>query len=179
MRMAYADPPYLGLAVAFYGHDHPEAAVYDTVEGHAALIRRLCDEFPDGWVYSLHSPALRTILPLCPAAVRVMSWVKPWASWKPGVNPAYAWEPVIVHGGRKRTRWEPKVRDYVSAVVTLRRTVRGAKPDPFCFWLFDVLNLHPDDEFVDLFPGSGAVTRAWAAWQRQRPLPLRAGAGPA
>src|SRR4051812_6052889 len=46
MRFAYADPPYLGCAVRLYG-DHPDAAVYDTLEGHQELIWRLSDEFPD------------------------------------------------------------------------------------------------------------------------------------
>ena len=67
MKFAYADPPYLGLAEKFYGHLHPEAAVYDKPEAHQALIDRLCDEFSDGWAMSLHSPSLRTILPMISA----------------------------------------------------------------------------------------------------------------
>ena len=167
MRFAYADPPYLGMASHY---DHPESAVFDTIEGHADLIRRLCDEFPDGWAYSLHTPSLRTILPLCPADVRISAWVKPFCSFKLHVNPAYAWEPVIWRGGRKRGRDRRTVRDFVSCEITLRRGFFGAKPEGFCWWLFDLLGMEPTDEFVDMFPGSGAVTRAWEEWKRPAAL---------
>lgn len=170
MRFAYADPPYLGLAAQFYGHLHQAAADYDRIETHAALIERLSDEYPDGWALSLHEPSLRHILPMCPDDCRVSPWVKPFASFKPGVNPAYAWEPVIWRGGRKRGRDEPTVRDYCSCPIAMERGFPGAKPDGFAFWLFDLLGMQPDDEFVDLFPGSGAVTRAWESWRSQTSL---------
>lgn len=91
------------------------------------------------------------------------------------VNPAYAWEPVIVHGGRtRRERSEPTVRDWVAASITLRRGLSGAKPMAFCYWLFGVLGLRPGDELIDLFPGTGAVTAAWSLWQeRETPTALR------
>ena len=161
MRFAYADPPYLGCA-----HFYPENEEVD----HAQLIAQLVDEFPDGWALSLHSPSLRIILPLCPDDVRVMAWVKPFAVYKPNVNPAYAWEPVIVRGGRKRTREQPTVRDWVASPITLRTGMVGAKPETFCLWLFEVLGMHPGDEFVDVFPGSGAVTLAWQRFQSRMPL---------
>lgn len=164
MRAAYADPPYLGLAAKFYGHLHPEAAEYDRPEAHQRLIDRLCADF-DCWAMSLHSPSLREILPMCPPDVRVMAWTKPFASFKPGVGVAYAWEPVIVSGGRRRTREQRTVRDYCAVPITLQRGFAGAKPDGFCFWLFEVMNLTPGDEFSDLFPGSGAVGRAWEKWR--------------
>ena len=160
MKFAYADPPYLGCAKKHYG-DHPEAGVYDTILGHKDLIGRLVAEFPDGWALSMNSGNLQTLLPLCPPGVRVMPWVKPFCSFKPGVNPAYAWEPVVVFGGRKRTRNQPTIRDWVSANITLKKGVSGVKPPAFCEWLFSVLNTEPGDELIDLFPGSGAVTTAW------------------
>lgn len=150
MKFAYADPPYLGQSRKHYGREEVN---------HRLLIAHL-GEF-DGWALSCSSPSLRELLPMCPADVRVMAWVKPFAIFKPGVNPAYAWEPVILHGGRKRGRAEPTVRDWVSAPVTLRRSVVGVKPEAFCFWLFEVAGLIPEDNFLDLFPGSGAVTAAW------------------
>lgn len=155
MRFAYADPPYLGLAKAFYGDLHPEAARYDTIEAHQELIERLGNEFPDGWAMSLHQKSLRQILPLCPDDARVMAWVKPFCSFKPGVGVAYAWEPIIVRGGRKRQRTQRTVRDWVSANIALERGLRGAKPRKFCEWLLDVLNVEPGDEVIDIFPGSG------------------------
>lgn len=47
----------------------------------------------------------------------------------------------------------------------------GAKPDEFCYWLFELLNMQPKDEFVDLFPGTGRVSRAWENWQKAK-VPL-------
>jgi hypothetical protein len=167
MRLAYADPPDFGLAEKFYGHLHPEAARFDTLEAHAELFARLA-EF-DGWAYSLHTPALRAILPLAPEGVRVAAWVKPFASFKKGVNPAYCWEPVIFVSARgAKDRDQPErgggrvsTRDYLSEPITLQRGLTGAKPDAFCRWVFDLIGARPDDDFHDLFPGSGAVARAW------------------
>lgn len=99
MKFAYADPPYLGLAAKFYGHLHPEAAAYDKIDAHVALVERLCDEYSDGWAMSMTTGNLHDILPIVPKTARVMAWVKPFASFKPGVGVAYAWEPVIVMGG--------------------------------------------------------------------------------
>ena len=161
MRVAYADPPYVGQAKRHYGR------LGGSEVDHAALIDRLCTDYPDGWALSASSPSLRALLPLCPPDVRVMAWVKPFCSFKPGVNPAYAWEPVLMRGGRQRDRSAETVRDWVAANITLRRGLAGAKPEAFCFWLFSVLGLRPGDTLDDLFPGSGAVTRAWARYQRQ------------
>lgn len=171
MKAAYADPPYLGLAKAFYGDMHADAADYDRIETHASLIDCLSNEF-DAWAYSLHSPALRHILPLCPDDCRVMAWVKPFASFKPGNRVAYAWEPVIVRGAAKGTKSDLTIRDWVAANITLKRGFPGAKPERFCVWLFEMLGLTPADEFHDLFPGSGAVTRAWNNYRMQTTLPL-------
>lgn len=161
MRVCYADPPYPGCAQRY-----PEKEEVD----HAALLRRLVQDFPDGWALSTHTPGLRALLPLCPEDVRVGAWVKPWAVFKPGVGVAYAWEPVLFRGGRRRTREQDTVRDWIAAPVTLQRGVVGAKPDAFCYWLFEVLSLRPEDELVDLYPGSGAVTRAFEKWRRRLPL---------
>lgn len=161
MRFAYADPPYIGQARKHYGPDAKEV-------NHEMLIAHL-NEY-DAWALSLSSPTLRTILPMCPEDVRVCGWFKPFASFKKGVNPAYAWEPVIVRGGRKLGADVPTVRDWVSANITLKRGVSGAKPEAFSFWLFEFVGLTPYDEFVDVFPGSGAVAAAWAKWTNQTRL---------
>lgn len=168
MKAAYADPPYLGLAEKFYGAMHPEAAEYDNLETHARLVERMMDEY-DTWAMSLQSTALYKILPLCPEDVRVMAWVKPWCSFKPGRKSAHmAWEPVLVYGGRPRTERLHAVRDYVVAGIT-HCGFKGAKPAPFCYWVFEAMNLEPDDEFTDLFPGSGAVSAAWEEWKNREP----------
>jgi len=160
MRAAYADPPYIGQARKHYKHD-PRCAEVD----HAELIKHL--ETYDAWALSLSTPSLREILPLCPPEVRVMAWVKPFCAFKVNVNPAYAWEPVIVRIGRKRTREQMTVRDWVSVPITLNKGLVGAKPEAFCFWLFEVLNLQPDDQFDDLFPGTGIVSQCWSQWRSQ------------
>ncbi len=166
MRFAYADPPYMGQARKHYGPTAREV-------NHPLLIAHLA-EF-DGWALSCSSPSLRAILPMCPDDARVGAWVKPFAIYRPGVNPGYCWEPILFRPlPRKRSRTEPTVRDFVSANVTLRRGVPGAKPDAFCDWLFELAGLTADDEFVDLFPGSGAVTRAWERWRAQAQLGLGA-----
>ena len=153
---AYADPPYIGQAKKHYKCEEID---------HAALIEMLARDFPDGWALSCSSPSLQEILPLCPPGVRVMAWVKPFCSFKPGVNPAYAWEPVIVGGaGRKRDRKEPTVRDWVSANITLKKGLSGAKPEAFSLWLFDVLGMQQGDLLVDIFYGSGAVSEAYKKW---------------
>lgn len=169
MKFAYADPPYLGCGQKHYGHQHADAADYDSIEAHCSLISRLGFEFPDGWAMSLSSTTLRRILLLCPEDVRVGAWVKPFASFKPNVNPAYCWEPVIFHGGRSASgrggRTSATVRDYVSANITLQMGTSGAKPDAFAFWIFEFLGAQAEDEMVDLFPGSGAIGRAWETWR--------------
>lgn len=169
MRFAYADPPYLGMC-ARYDHDHPDGRCWDDIETHRALIERLGEY--DGWALSLSSVSLRVILPLCPEGVRVAAWVKTFGAFQPNVNPAYVWEPVI---------WSPAyvslgrdaetVSDWVACRITFERGFMGAKPATFTHWLLTLLGVKPEDEFADLFPGSGAVTRAYEAWCRQLPLP--------
>jgi hypothetical protein len=164
VRVAIADPPYPGQAAKHYA-THPD---YAGEVDHVALITRLMTEFLDGWALHTASTTLGDILPHCPNDVRIGAWVKPFASFKPNVNPAYAWEPVIFHGGRQpRNRTEETVRDWCSVPITLQRGLTGAKPEGVCFWVFAFLGLQPGDELVDLFPGTGAVTRAWDRWQRQ------------
>ncbi len=150
-KIAYADPPYLGC-----GHYYPEKREVD----HEKLILEL--ETYDAWALSCSSPSLKVLLPMCPVDIRIAAWVKPFASFKPNVNPAYVWEPVIFHIKReRRTRAEPTVRDWVSANITLRKGLIGAKPPEFCYWLFELLGSREGDELFDLYPGTGIVTKCW------------------
>jgi hypothetical protein len=161
IRVGYGDPPYLGQGRRLYAKHHSRAAQYDQVGTHATLIRRLADEFPDGWALSLTSTSLQVLLPLCPPKVRVAAWVKPFARFRPNVRPAHAWEPVIFAGGRKPARNAPLTRDRLACNPSQQTGLQGSKPREFCFWLFALLNLQPGDELVDLFQGTGAVTRCW------------------
>lgn len=161
LRVAFADPPYLRAARKHYGRHHRAAHLWDDVATHAKLIGRLVAQYPDGWALCCTSTTLRDLLPFCPPAVRVGAWVKPFCIFKPGVPVAYAWEPVIFTGGRPRSRLAPTVRDWVSANVTLRRGLPGAKPVEFCYWVFEILGLQPGDRVVDLFPGTRIVGKAF------------------
>jgi hypothetical protein len=139
------------------------------------LIARLVEEYPDGWALSTSSTTLQYVLSLCPEGVRIGAWVKTFAAFH--TNPAYAWEPVVFVGGRKRKghdRSELTVRDWLAAMppVFQKRALdgtKGSKPEAFCYWLFDLLGLRDGDELHDLFPGSGAVSRYWRAWSGRAP----------
>jgi hypothetical protein len=166
VKAAYADPPYLGCAEKHYGHLHEAAADYDDPATHKALIERLSDE-NDCWALSMATTNLYTLLPWCGSDARVGAWIKPFASFKANVTRAFAWEPVVYRFHRPRTRQQDTWRDFVIEPITLKRGFTGAKPDRVCFWIFEGLNLMEGDEFSDLFPGSGAVTRAYDKWRNR------------
>lgn len=158
MRIAYADPPYMGQ-----GFRYPEKQEVD----HVDLIHQL--EGFDAWALSCSTPSLRYLLPLCSTRARVAAWVKPFCAFKKGVNPAYAWEAVIfIPTGRKGRGHVKTVRDWVSANITLQKGLVGAKPPEFCGWLFELLGMKPEDIFYDLFPGTGIVTECWNIWRENQ-----------
>lgn len=161
MRFAYADPPYLGCGRLYKEH-HPDWKIWDSLDTHKSLIDRLIAEYPDGWALSASEPSLRYILPLTPVSTRTSPWVKPFCSFKPNVNPAHAWEPVLWYGGRKRARYETTIRDYHSANITLQKGCPGAKPESFVWWMTELLGARPGiDTLDDLFPGTGIVSKLW------------------
>lgn len=134
MRFAYGDPPYLGCAHLY--PEHPDAVRWDDPLSHVMAMAELDAEY-DAWAFSLSVPSLKTLLPRTPEGSRVAAWVKPFASFKPGVDPAYTWEPVIFRSARQASRGQLTCRDHVSANITLKRGLTGAKPDGFWFWLFE------------------------------------------
>lgn len=154
MRFAYADPPYPGLARRYYGCDEVD---------HAELTLALAREYPDGWALSTSADALQLVLGLIPAVLRPRTCV--WDHLSPrarnGIRGDNRWEPLIVVGGRARRDvvqdllpWGGRQRTHPGALV-------GMKPAAFCEWMFRHLGAAPGDELVDVFPGSGAVGRAW------------------
>jgi hypothetical protein len=147
VRFAYADPPYPGKA-HFY--------VEKTEVNHAALVERLRGY--DGWALSTASTTLREVWNLCPDA-RCAAWVKPFAVFKPGVNPGYTWEPVLFVSGRRRDRSEDTVRDHLRCGITLQRGLTGAKPEAFCHWILALVGWQPGDVMDDLYPGTGVMGR--------------------
>lgn len=158
LRLAYADPPYPGMAGLY--RDHPD---YAGEVDHRALLERLSTF--DGWALSTSAAALPMVLALCAdlsLEVRVAAWIR-------GARPhatariRNGWEPVIYVPAR-RVGGEQLV-DVLSAVPrqrpTLPTSVIGMKPPEFCEWVFGLLGARPGDELADLFPGSGMVTRTW------------------
>jgi hypothetical protein len=165
MRLAYADPPYPGNAEKVYG-EHPDFA--GEVD-HVDLIGRLVGY--DGWALSTSARALRELLPLCPAEVRVLAWIKHTVD--------VAWEPVLVRSARPVRDHRVYLRDWIRVEPDAYQWraqpagyVTGQKPAPFCRWLFQWLGAQPggDDTLDDLYPGSGQVSRVWQAWNEQPEL---------
>lgn len=164
MIFAYADPPYLGQGAKLYGY--PE---WDRIERHVDLVAELEREYPDGWAMSASTPSLRHLLPICPPDVRIAAWVKSFCAFKRGVRPAYAWEPVIFRGGRNKNHPPPvkggkqtTPKDFHVAPITLKKGLTGAKPESFCHWVLDLLNVQPTDTVTDVFPGTGVMGRVVA-----------------
>jgi hypothetical protein len=120
MKFAYADPPYLGYSKRYYS-DHPDHAVYDTEQGHCELILRLQEEYPDGWALSMTSGNLFKLFHYMPPKARCAAWCKPFAVFKPNVNPAYTWEPVVFMGGRRGDRTRPTIKDHLACSITLKK----------------------------------------------------------
>ena len=171
MRVAYADPPYLGCAKRLYGGQHPEAAVWDDPQSHIDLVHTLVEEYPDGWALSCNPKDLSALLPVMDD-VRVAAWCKSWHQIRPLVSVQYAWEPVILYGGRQSSNRVPMIRDWLVCPATKQTGTIGAKPKKFCFWVFELLGLQPGDELVDMFPGSGAISHAWEAYIMQGRLDM-------
>jgi hypothetical protein len=180
MRFAYADPPYLGRAEYYRAH-HPDAMSWNAPETHRALIDRLQAEFPDGWVMSLSERSLRTILPMCPAEARVGAWMtdRPRFAGK-AVAVRKHFEPVIFMGGRpyraadfivtaqqRLPAGQPRYA-MVKQDIRAGKIFLGRKPTAFAMWVFDLLGLTGEDEFVDLFPGSGSIGAAYSEWLSAR-----------
>lgn len=169
MKIAYADPPYVGCAHLY--KDHPD---FGGEVNHRELIYRLeCDY--DGWI--LHAAATpKSMAYLAPiveeTGARWMAWVKGFAAFKKNVSVAYAWEPVIVKAARKPVVSKRLVnRDWIQESITLRKGLTGAKPEKVCHWAFEMVGARPEDDLIDLYPGTGAVSKAWRTWQGLFSLP--------
>jgi hypothetical protein len=177
VRFAYADPPYLGCC-SLYDHYHPDGRCWDDPSTHMALIERLVREFPDGWALSCSSGSLGRLLSFCPEDARVAPWVKTFGTFKRGVRPAWMWEPVVFWRGRNPNVGYPHKppekggkqttpKDFaiieggslLAEPITLKKGLTGAKPEAFCAWVLDLLNVQAGDEVADLFPGTGVMGR--------------------
>lgn len=166
MRIAYADPPYIGCAHLY--KDHPD---YGGEVDYEKLLASLEQDY-DGYILHASSTSLPLFSHHIPAHSRLMAWVKPFAAFKKNVSVAYAWEPVIVKAARKPVVSKRLVmRDWIDCPITMKRGLTGAKPEKVCHWAFEMVGARPEDELFDMFPGTGAVTKAWMSWQKLFLLP--------
>jgi hypothetical protein len=173
MKFAYADPPYLGNGKTRY-KEHPEAHIWDDKSAHIGLIRRLVEEYPDGWALSCNPSDLRWVLPECPEDCRVGAWVKTFHQIRPTTT-QYAWEPVIFRGGRSNPKRVPMVRDWLSCPTTRNKGTIGAKPDAFNEWILAILGYDPNlDTLDDIFPGSNGMLQELRRSAITVRLPLQA-----
>lgn len=157
-RLAYADPPYPGLARRYYRDEPTFAGEVD----HCRLLEKLATF--DGWALSTSAKALRDVLPFCPSGVHVCAWVKPNGVSGHNRGPSTLWEPLLVLPARRR---RPGVPDFLRAKPARGGgTLVGRKPIAFCAWLFRLLGAAKDDTLADLFPGTGIVTRCWREFRR-------------
>lgn len=164
LRIRYADPPYPGLSRRYYG-DHPDFA--GEVD-HEALLSRLQDA--DGWALSTSADALPELAALCRARgidASIAAWVRGSRRVRAS-SPLSTWEPVIYRCARTVVL-DDQVDDalvyYAHPRLTEPRRVIGAKPAAFAAWLFRLVGARPGDQFVDEFPGSGGMSRAWSIFE--------------
>lgn len=153
LRIAYADPPYPGKASLYPGGREVD---------HASLVHELRKY--DGWALSTSQAALRDVLPSCPPGIRIAVWVRSCRATR-SRRPLNAWEPLIFYQARPLStsvvqdlhdvlEYRGRYRAYPGAMV-------GMKPPQFAVWMFRLLGASPIDAFHDIYPGSGAVSRAW------------------
>lgn len=185
MRLAIADPPYIGKAEMFYGerafksfnaggnlgHNrdgrgceaskadvHPDAYLWDDPAQHAEMVGRLVAEY-DGWAIAMLPDNLFEYLQWVPRETRIAVWHDPNAM-PTGAHPRRRWEAVLVSRpvGRRRV---VDVALPVSDVLTTAHASRGfagAKPRAWTQWVLAMLGYCPTHDTVDdLFAGSGAV----------------------
>lgn len=173
MRLAIADPPYLGRANRWYGtgrgsaggrhkaDTHPAARVWDDPNTHVDLVRELVASY-DGWAIALNVDALSLYLSVCPPDVHVMVWHRRNAS-PSGSALRNVWEPVIVRippGRGARTEGITALPDLLD-ISAPRIGFAGAKPAEWTRWVLTALGYDPNhDELTDLFGGSGSVAGA-------------------
>lgn len=190
MRLAIADPPYLGRAARWYGDGrgsgrtrddnargrngrkadfHPEAALWDTPEAHTDLIRRLSTDY-DGWALAGAPDYLSLMIGAAPKHARIGVWHR--ANAMPGGGRVITtWEPVVyvIPEGHRDRATGPMVRDVLSAPVR-HHGFLGSKPPEWTLWVLALLGHDPEaDQVDDIFHGSGAVT---VATDGLLPIPL-------
>lgn len=163
MKLAYADPPYPGQAKRHYKND-PSGIPAKEVDS-AELLKELLKNY-DGFALSTSEPGLFIIIDALPKGflrengIRSAPWVKPWSHFRPFVKVQYSHEYVLFKSARSNGE-RPSVRDFLVCNPTRKKGTHGAKPDEFCDWVLNLVGYWQDrDTIDDLYPGSGAFTKA-------------------
>jgi hypothetical protein len=179
MRLAIADPPYLGRADRYYGNGrgykagkggrpdyHPEAKLWDDPAAHDMLIRDLMSGF-DGFALAgnveslpIYTKAMGERMRQDGGGGRVGVWYRPNAV-PSGSRIQAAWEPCVFYipEGRRGRAVGMAVSDVLMAPAPL--SFVGAKPAAWTRWVLAMMGYDPaTDEVHDLFAGSGAVAFA-------------------
>jgi len=181
MTLAYADPPYPGKA----WHYREEPSYAGEVDIPSLLLRLASF---DGWALSTSAKALPEVLAACinlHLTVRVAAWLHRSRPHKTA-RILNGWEPLIFAGGRTLISHgrppDPALEaDWLHPLQvtdalcgpnprqrpTLPTSCIGMKPPEFSDWLFRLLGALPGDTLIDVFPGSGMVTRAWLDYSGQ------------
>ena len=182
MKLAIADPPYLGRAALWYGGKgitkwpatqkrskgrskddveyHPDAHLWDSPAKHIELMVAMEVEF-DGWAMACSG---KTLAPLIGTADRLGAKLAIWHvtnAIPDGARVRSVWEAVFyrVPDSRRAVGTGYRVADVLSAAHPVSGFV-GSKPSAWTHWVIDLLGFQPGDEVTDVFPGSGAVERA-------------------
>jgi hypothetical protein len=180
VRLAIADPPYLGKSEMWYGARdmaalnvggginpakkadvHPDAAEWDDPERHREMVERLCSEY-DGWAIAMIPDNLFEYLTWVPRDVRIAVWHDPQVMPN-GAHPRRRWEAVLLRrpAGRRRVVDVPLSVGDVLTCPHGKTDFAGRKPLAWTEWVLSMLGYCPTHDTVDdLFTGSGAVSVA-------------------
>lgn len=183
MRLVIADPPYppfvgsggrKNRSSRWYGDkqrsatdrpsdNHPEAELWDDPATHRALLESLL-ETADAFAIATSPDGLAAYGAL-PSAARIMAWVKP--NGQPGSHRLRStWEPVILYPAEGR-RSNRNGRGAISDTLICpspRVGFIGAKPPEWTKWVLEAMSYERGDVVVDMFTGSGSVTKVIASW---------------
>jgi hypothetical protein len=189
MKLAIADPPYLGRASIWYGSTmtksqlgalhggtakvqykpadyHPEAHLWDDIQTHKTLIKQLESDY-DGFALCLAHDNLQQLLPLFSVKVKVCIWHK-W-TLPSGSCISNTYEPVIVRvpDSRRRAIKGATTPDLLTYKKKEGMGFAGRKPKAFTYWLLDLLQYKENDQVDDLFNGSGAIIDALNSYRQE------------
>jgi hypothetical protein len=182
MKLAIADPPYLGRASTWYGSSirksqlgalyggtakinykpadyHPDAHKWDNIETHKELIQNLESNY-DGFALCMAHDNLQDLLPLFKSKVKICIWYKWTLPSRSVISNNY--EPVIIRvpKSRKGARKGFTTPDVLMYQKRDGLGFAGRKPAAFTHWLLSLMQYQENDEVHDLFNGSGAVSEA-------------------